>query len=467
MINKQELLLRNLWWENGNYRPEADSLPKRALYSVVQNNLSNPFIINIVGLRRVGKSVMVKQTISHLLDQKVDPSNIFYHLFDYSTQRQSPEFLEEVIRSYLLQVLAEPGYNIKERVYIILDEIQYIDNWQAILKRFYDLTDKKIKFIITGSQSLLLKNRHLESLAGRITDLYLPPMLFREYLNIAKKEVEVLTQFDLYHLPETYNQLTSYNLWNSPKLQKYCNEYLTGGEFPENIVLTSYQEKHDYMRNSVLGKVIDDCIKIYKIDKTDEFKLITDHLLVNAGSIFEIDNICREIGLTKKTVASYLEYLKEAYIFEPFYKYTKSRIKRGRLLKKIYAPSTNLICALNHLTDQHVEEVPQAFGKIVENSVYNTLKDRYPETYYMDSLSFWRKGREEIDFIVVRNNAHLPIEVKFSENINYKELEPLLNYVKTKKLSYGVVVSKNDLALRVINGQTVYLIPYYLFLLCV
>ncbi len=467
MIERQELLLRNLWWESSSYRPDATNLPKRAMYAVVQNKLENPFIINIVGLRRVGKSVMVKQIISHLLDQEVKPNNVFYHLFDYSTQLQSTEFLEEVIRSYLLYILAEPGYDIKERVYIILDEIQYIDNWQAVLKRFYDLTDKKIKFIITGSQSLLLKNRHLESLAGRITDLYLPPMSFREYLTIAKKEVDVLPQFDLYNMPEIYNQFISYNLRNSQKLEKYCNEYLTGGEFPENTTMASYQEKHDYMRNSVLGKVIDDCIKIFKIDKTDEFKLITDHLLVNAGSIFEIDNICREVGLTKKTVTSYLEYLKEAYIFDAFYKYNKSTIKRGRLLKKIYSPSTNLVCALNHLTDQHVEEVPQAFGKILENSVYNTLKERYPETYYMDSLSFWRKGKQEIDFIVVRNNAHLPIEVRFSKNINYAEIEPLLNYIKTKKLNYGAVVSKNDLATKVVKDQTIYFIPYYLFLLCI
>jgi len=142
-------------------------------------------------------------------------------------------------------------------------------------------------------------------------------------------------------------------------------------------------------------------------------------------------------------------------------------IKRGRILKKIYTPCVNFTCALNHYKESHIDEVPQAFGKIIENVVYNVLIQKYKSNDINEALSFWRNGEKEIDFLINQKEKQLPIEVKFSNNINLKDLMPIIDYMKKKKINFGIIVTKDEFDKKEINGQVLYYIPYYLILLMI
>jgi uncharacterized protein len=470
MIKRLDLEIKNPWWKDGEYLIPEKSFPKRELYSVIKNNLEHSLILNIIGLRRVGKSTILKQLISWLLvDKKVNPNNIFYFLFDYSSQIQKAEFLDEVLSFYFKEVINKPALTFKEseKIYVFLDEIQYIEDWQSILKRYYDLSNKRIKFIVTGSQSVLLKGKYRESLAGRIFDYYLPPMSFREFLKINKEKIEIFKPYDLFKLPSNFGKLSQFDLYNGKNIYNLSKEYIINGQFPEIRKLALPENRQEYIIESVLGKVQDDCIRLFNIEKTNEFKLITSHLLNNVGSIFEFANIGREIEIARKTLEKYFEYLKESYVFEILYKYHKTLIKRGRSLKKLYTPCVNFTCALNHYKENHFDEVPQVFGKIIENIVYNILKSKYGGDKISETISFWRQGQKEIDFIVLEKEKILAVEVKFSDSISLKSLSVITNYMDNKKLEYGVIVTKSELAKKKINGQTLYYIPYYLILMLV
>jgi predicted AAA+ superfamily ATPase len=467
MITRQELSLKNEWWINDNFQADEAKLPRRDLFTIIEDNIEHPLMLNIVGLRRVGKSTILKQLIGKLLDQKVKSTNIFYYLFDYSTQIQKSEFLDEVLSVYFKDIVNKPSLSLDERVYILLDEVQYIEDWQSILKRYYDLSGKKIKFIVTGSQSLLLRGKYRESLAGRVFDYYLPPLSFREFVRINNDEVKMAETFDLIKLPEVFGELSSYNAYYGAEISKLSREYVITGQFPETRQLPTVEARHEYIVESVIGKVVEDCIRIFNIEKTDEFKLITKHLLNNVSSIFEQTNIGREIALSRLTLDKYLEYLKESYVFEILYKYHKSLIKRGRILKKIYTPCVNFTCALNHYKESHIDEVPQAFGKIIENVVYNVLVQKYKGNDMNEVLSFWRQGEKEIDFLINWGDKQLPIEVKFSNNINLKDLTPTMDYMRKKKINFAVVVTRSEFDKKEVNGQVLYYIPYYLILLMI
>ncbi len=467
MILSQDLALKNDWWGNDQYKIEEAEWEKRDLFYVIADNIKHPLMLNIVGLRRVGKSTLIKQLISRLLEEGVKPKNIFYFLFDYTSQTQKAEFLDKVLSVYFKDIVLKPNFSLDERVYILLDEIQYIENWQSVLKKYYDLSGKKIKFIVTGSQSVLLRGKSRESLAGRIFDFYLPPMSFREFIKINYDKVKFVEKFDLFKIPEKFGELSICNAHHGNRIVKLSREYITVGQFPETNQIASPERKHEYIVESVIAKVMEDCIRIFNIEKTDQFKLITRQLINNVGSIFELKNIGREAGVSFVTMNKYLEYLKDSYMVEILYKYHKSLIKQGRILKKIYTPCVNFTCAINHFNAGHVDEVPQAFGKIIENAVYNVFALKYKTDELTDNLSFWRQGKKEIDFIINMNGKFLPIEVKFSDSINYKELSALTDYIKVKKLEYGVVVTKSEISRKEVNGQVLYFIPYYLILLMV
>jgi uncharacterized protein len=269
-------------------------------------------------------------------------------------------------------------------------------------------------------------------LAGRIFDFYLPPLSFREFLNISEEKSAILERFDLWNLSEDFGRLSTYEASWGKTIADLSREYITVGQFPETRQLARIDLKHEYITESVIGKVLDDCIRIFEIDKKDEFKLTARQLIDNAGSIFELKNIGREAGVSFVTLEKYMGYLRESYVVQVLYKYHKSLSRRGRILKKAYTPCVNFTCALNHYGPTQMSEVPQAFGKIIENAIYNTLKQKYDRAKKPNILSFWRKGKKEIDFLLTDKNKKLPIEVKFSNSLSLLKLATIVNYVKKK-----------------------------------
>lgn len=467
MISRQELEQRNKWWKDPHYQVEESLWPKRDLFPVILDNLGHSLMLNIIGLRRVGKSTMLRQLIAKLLSDKVKPENIFYYFFDYFSQIKTAAFLDEVLSMYFDEILQKSYSELTERVFVILDEIQYIEDWQAVLKKYYDLSGKKIKFVVTGSQSVLLKGKYRESLAGRIFDYYLPPLSFKEFLLINQEKVEQPVKFDLFDLKNNYSALYRYHVYTKKKLEILSREYLTTGQFPESRQFNSPENRHEYIVEAVIGKVLEDCIRIFKIEKTEEFKLIAYQLLNNIGSIFEVTNIGREIAITRPTLDKYIEYLKESYVIEILYKYHRSIIKSGKITRKLYTPCINLNCAINRYQESHIDEMPDAFGKIIENIVYNVLSLRYKEKTLINNISFYRQRDKEIDFLVNHNKKVLAIEVKFARTINYQDLKTLTDYLTDKELEYGIMVTRNELDRKKVNNQTIYYIPYYLILLMI
>jgi predicted AAA+ superfamily ATPase len=148
MLSKKDLELRNPWWVQEDYKIIEQNLPKRDLHEVLVENFSHSLMLNIVGLRRVGKSTLLKQLIGRILEMGEKPTHVFYYLFDYATQSQKADFLDEVLATYFQEVLKRPNFSLDEKVYVFLDEIQYIKNWQAVLKRYYDCLHAARVFVI-------------------------------------------------------------------------------------------------------------------------------------------------------------------------------------------------------------------------------------------------------------------------------------------------------------------------------
>jgi len=467
MISFDELKRKNEWWGDADFEIKEAEFAKRELFQKIEKNLNHSLILNIIGLRRVGKSTMLKQLIDLLLKRGTSSVNIFYFLFDYASQIKTAEFLEEVLMTYFNNVLKKTYTNLDERVYILLDEIQYIDNWQSVLKKFYDLSNKQIKFIVTGSQSILLKGKYRESLAGRIFDYYMSPLSFREFIVINKESVKAFDKFDLFKVDDKIMELVNYNARHGGEIAALAREYMISGQFPQSRELDTEELRHEYIMESVIGKVLEDCIRIFNIEKSNDFKLITYQLIKNISSVFELKNIGQEVAISRVTLEKYFEYLKESFIVDVLYKYHKSIIKRGRILKKLYIPCANFYSVLNHYRERHIEEIPDAFGKLVENLVFNVFEQKYKDHPLSSSVSFWRQGEKEIDFIVVDDKNILPVEVKFSNKTDNKNLKVVTDYIKDKKLKFGVIVTKNELEKKEINGQTLYYIPYYLILLMI
>jgi len=460
MIHYDNIMDQNPWWQESYPLPLESQWPHRNIFNRINADLQKSQALMITGLRRTGKSTILRQVIASLLQEGIETKNIIYFSFDKYALDKSPEALESLIKMYLGRRLKKKIFDIQHKVYLFIDEIQYVDYWQDIVKRYYD-QNKNLKFILTGSQSTKLRGKSKESLAGRVIEYRLSILDFGEYLKISGQNYVARSAWDFEFLSQGYDDLYDYHYRHGVEMESRMPAYLCSGQFPE----IALQEddlafEYEYIKESVLGKILEqDIPRHFGIEKVQPFKNMAYHLITNSGSIFEIKNIGKELGIAKATAEKYLLYLKEGYLIETLYKYLKSAIKRGRALKKAYATSTNFIAAINNYHPHYYDNVPEVFGKLIETYVWQRLAKRF------ENVSLWRSGDKEIDFVIPSlpgSNKMLLCEVKFSSRIRKDALKTILSLAKKKECSKILLVTKDKLDKQTISGVETYFIPYYL-----
>jgi len=389
------IYLQNPWFYDFYFIPNEYFLFKREIFEDFFNEVVNlNQIISLKGLRRVGKSTLIKQIIGELLKKnKVNPKNILYFSFDQPTVVENYQTLEKIIQFYFEKIINQKIYKLKEKVYIFFDEIQVIPFWQDILKRYYDI-NQNIKFIVSGSSSLFINEKSKESLAGRIFERDLLPLSFFEYQKLSKN-VDFI-------------------------------DYLNFGQFPELLKIEDKNKKVEYLKEWVIGKILEvDIVKIYGVRKAFDFERLFWSLLPNTGQIINSKKLLVDLQMKKATLFKYLSILEKSLLIDKILNLSGSFRSEKRLLRKFYPSSTNFLSLIPEVIN---------LGFKVESYVSQILKKRTRKIFL-----YHIRGKE-IDFLLP--DEKIAIEVKYQENIIPSDYKFLLEFIKEKKYR-GILVTKN------------------------
>ena len=363
---------------------------KREVFKELMELLQKKQVIAIHGLRRVGKTVLMWQLIDHLVRNGMNRRNILY--FSYDKAKLS---VEELLKEYKKIT----GVDIeKEKVYVFLDEVQKLENWQEQVKFYYDLYG--IKFVVSGSSSLFLK-KGIESLAGRIFEINIPVLSFREFLdfkNVKIKDIE-LQKLQIKNLFQEY-------------LRKNFIEIL---DEEEKIIKLYYE--------SIINKVIfEDIPGIFDIENPEKLKALFYFILENPGMYINYDNLASYLSLNRRTVEKYLDYLVKANLVAKVYNFRKNFIISEKKMKRVYLTAP-CFCFLM--------EFPK-IDKIVENLAIVSERVKF----------FYRGGKgEEVDIVKKEKGKITAIEVKNSNKITKSEIKSLLSFMNRYGVSEGTVLT--------------------------
>lgn len=437
-----ELIKQNPWWADKGVEIEEAKKPKREIYQMLKNKITESDLITaIIGMRRVGKTTLIKQVIADLLHHDIDKQTILYFSFEEFVLAQEPKFLEKTIQ---MRIDKYP----KGKLYFFFDEIQYVDYWNAILKKFTDLYPQ-IKFIISGSSSLFIKTKARESLAGRISETIMRPFGFGEFLRIQHgvKFTKTAPFANIsFERPE----------WEIEQLFK---QYLAWGEFPYLLKLDAWKDKQEYLRSWVIGKVVEqDIPKYLRVVREAELVNLTRILTEKPGQLIELVNLSADLQLAKNTLSHYIDLLEKTLLVKQLFNWKMGFRTRNVRQRKIYPSSVNLSALQSASGIQEASWAPSE-SILAESFVANYLFQQSGEVY------FWRKrAGQEIDFIWKTNQGLVPIEVKYQKQIRREDLKNLLYFCRQEKLNSAILVTRDIYKEKMTDNIMIKYIPAYYLL---
>jgi predicted AAA+ superfamily ATPase len=402
------LVLQNKHWFDKYkeliYRNLIDELIKKETLKEIQL---------ILGVRRSGKSTLIKLFINYLIKKGVDTKEILYINFEdavFSTLWNHPEGLHSLMD--VAQKITNKGIT-----YLFLDEVQVINGWESFVKSVYDLELYK-KIYVTGSNSALFKSDYTTFLSGRYIYDTVYPLSFKEILHA-------------YGLT-LYLEVVR----NIPKVLNIIDTMMKYGSFPEVFKTDAEELKRSQLLSYYETILFKDCIKHNKIRDVKVFESFALYILTNIGTPYSYNSLARALGTNEHTVKDYIKILEDAFLIYEIKKFSykvKEQIKNN---KKIYIVDNGLIntVAFNFSENK---------GKLFENLVFTELiKNNIKEIYYYEHPH----NKRECDFIIKKDNHFIPIQVCYSlTNLNEeREIKGLMSAMEMLSHNRGHIITYND-----------------------
>lgn len=410
-------------------------LVKREIQKDINTFLKQREIIIITGIRRGGKSSLMRLICDDLIEKYNVPSdNILY--LNFEDERFTAFNIKDFEQVY--EIFLEI-YHPHGRKYFFLDEIQNVKGWEKWVNRLYEFED--IKIFITGSNATLLGSEISTALTGRNRQLIIYPFSFTEFLSLRKYSV---TEKDFYSREKRV------------EIKRLFEEYLNLGGFPEVLKIKDNTLLEQYLKDIIYR----DVIARYSVRNIKEIKELALILASNIGTIQSYKNLRDMIGVKSlNTVKNYLEMLEDVFLFFKVDLFSYS-IKR-----QIYNPS-KIYSVDSALSNSVAFKFSENIGHIYENIVFLELERRNKEIFY------WKSKRgQEVAFVLKRGlKIEDAIQVCFSladKRTRKREIEGLLSAKNELNASNLLIITEDERGEEEIEGTTIKIIPLWKWLLSI
>ncbi len=367
----------NPWWEE-NYTFKGK---KRELYlQKLEDNFTNKDIIFITGLRRVGKTSILKSFISQLINEKnITPKHIFYISLDLIALEKLG--ITDILQEYRkLHKIAS-----SQKIYLFLEEVTSKENYTQELKNLYDLEDIKIHASSSSASLLRDKNAYL---TGRQRVIEVMPLDFNEYLEFKNVKVNKCDGF---------------------LLEGYFEEYMSDGGMPEYVLGGDIS----YLQNLIDNILYKDIIAYHNIKNEQAVRDFYRLLMERSGKQLSLNKIANILEIGVDSAKRYLSYFEDTYLIYTIEKYGKLN-ERLKSPKKVYAGDVGLKNIVTGFRDK---------GAIFENLVFLKIKNLRPSYFY--------EGGIELDFMTENKTL---IEVKYKSTLNEKQQKLFDDTQASKKI---------------------------------
>ncbi len=367
---------------------------KRKLFSSLIDQLNDREFTIISGARQTGKTTLLDQIFEYL---KQNTEEVYQLTLEDTSILSKLNQHPENIFDFIIRVQGK-------RVFVLIDEIQYLDNPSNFLKLLFDKYSGEIKIIATGSSAFYIDRKFKDSLAGRkrLFDLY--TLDLEEFLYFRTGSNDLVIELERIRTNEMYIS-TRRN-----ELNNYFVEYLTYGGYPAVVLANGRDKKNDVLKE-LSGSFLKRDISESNIQDQNKFYQLLIVLAQQTGSLVNTNELSRLLSLSVTAVENYLYVLQKCFyisLMRPFYKNIRKELTKMPMVYFHDLGFRNILLNQFLPPDQRLDK-----GMLIENYAYTRLRNLYGN----DQLRFWRTADgNEIDFIHVRSpEKGEAIEIKFNE----------------------------------------------------
>jgi len=338
----------------------------------------------VMGIRRCGKSTLLELFQDDLIKSGVSEQQITMINFEDADNEYLMD--RKVLYTHIKERLIKDKMN-----YIILDEIQHVDEWQRVVDSLF--VKKNCDVYITGSNAYLLSGELATLLSGRYVEIKMLPLSFAEYASASNDKLD---------------------------LSRKYSSYLSNSSFPYALELNKPKDIRAYLDGIYTSVVLNDVVKRKKIADVSALESVIRFMFDNIGNISSSKSIADTLTsggrkISTHTVDNYLEALCDSFIL---YKANRFDVKGKQNLKtgeKYYVADIGLRYYL--LGSQKAD-----MGRSLENVVYLELLRRGCD------VRIGKVGNNEVDFVATNENGVAYFQVALTvrdENTLARELRPL------------------------------------------
>jgi predicted AAA+ superfamily ATPase len=370
----------------------------RIIEKTLLEYLNRPEAIFILGARQVGKTSLMKHIMAEI-------DNNRYLYIDLENSINLSIFTKGV--NEFLNYLKYQKLSKSELNYIFIDEIQYAPDFSSLIKYIVDHYSDRYKLILSGSSSLQIRNKFKESLVGRKIVFELYPLNFTEFclFRNESKIADILQQHNPLKLNEDHLR------FEKDKTLHLLKEYLVYGGFPKVVLQENKTSKVRILQDIVQSYVMKDIRYLFHLEKISQFNHLIKLLAVFIGKEINISQLATETKLHKQTLKHYISALESSYIIkmiQPFHKNLSSELRKT---PKCYFIDNGLRNFL--ISNFNEAEFRPDRGELLENFIFTQLLIKSDP---LTKINYWRtKSKQEIDFILQKENQLFALEVKWSD----------------------------------------------------
>jgi predicted AAA+ superfamily ATPase len=325
-----------------------------------------------------------------------------------------------------------------------VDEIQRRENAGRFLKGIYD-TLPKVKFVVSGSGSLELREQIVESLAGRKRMFEISPVSYFEFVD--------------YQTSYGYSErLADYLSLNTDHAESMLLDYLRYGGYPRVITTSAANQKHSVLQEILSSYLHRDIETIIAISRKSDYSQLLRLLSAQLGQLISYSHLSQGVTIGSQTVKEYIWYMEQTYMVRLSAAFFRNAAKEITKAPVLYF---NDVGVANLLANNGAPIEPLFnYGFLFQNWVFNELRILFREQFA--NLKHWRsKDKAEVDIVLEIGNRVVPIEVKTSAIPNGKVSRSFRSFLRRYKPDVAFLIHTGSGFSFEVEGVKVYALPFH------